>query len=108
MSFTDLLIHTCTVRRNTPGVVSNYGTKDASWADHLTTQACRLVADKGREIRIGLEVFVADYKLFIADVDVTEQDRILLDSVTYEILAVELMDNGFGGHHKELALLTVR
>jgi len=108
MSFTDLLIHSCTVRRNSPGPADAYGYPAPSWSDYLTAQDCRLQPQKGREIRLLAEVVVADYVLFIADVDVTEQDRVIVDSVTYEILMVELMDNGFGGHHKELQLRVVR
>lgn len=108
MSYTDLLIHSCTVRRDVPGATTAYGYKTETFGDHLTSQACRLEAAKGREVKIGADIVIADYVLFMQDIDVTEQDKILLDSVTYEILLVELMDNGFGGHHKELLLRTNR
>lgn len=108
MSFATLLINTCTILRNTPGVQNGYGQPTASWGNHLVDEACRIMGTSGREIKVGAEVVVADYKLFLNDVDVTEQDRIVLGGVTYEMLLVQRIQNGTGGHHKESYLRTVR
>ncbi len=110
MSYTTLLIDTCTVSRNTPGAAGNYGTPAASWADvaALTDIACRLVPAGGREVKVGIEVVVADYKLFLGDITLTEQDKIVIGSDTYDILLVEDRQNGIGSHHKECLLRTVR
>ena len=114
MSFVSLLIDTCTVRRNTPGARDDYGKPTASWADHLTSQACRLqsgiggVVGFGIEIRVGAEVVIADYKLFIGDVDITEQDRVIVDTITYEVLMVRVLQDSTGIQHKECFMRTVR
>ena len=108
MSFASLLINTCIVQRNTPGVADSYGQPTASWADHLTDEACRLMATTGREVAVGAEVVIADYKLFLGDVDITEQDRVIINSVTYEVLLVGNRQNGTGSHHKECFMRAVR
>ncbi len=100
MSFTSLLIDTCTTRRFTEGANDAYGVPVKTWADNLTSQACRIEAlvgkISGRELTIGAELVVADYVLFMQDVDVTEQDRILLGAITYEVLLVNDRKDGGG------------
>ena len=108
MSYTSLLINTCTVRRNTPGVANAYGYPTPSWADYLTDQACRIQDAKGKEILVGAEVVVADYKLFLQDIDITEQDRVVISAVTYEVLMVTDKQDSATTHHKECYLKTVR
>lgn len=108
MSFESLLINTCTIRRYTEGAVDTYGNPAKTWADHLVDEPCRLVSAKGREVESEAEVVVADYTLFVGDEDITEQDRVVIGSVTYEILLVERMQNDTSGHHKQLLLRTVR
>ena len=110
MAYLDLLVDTCTVQRNTPGAVGGYGTRADSWADvaSLTDIDCRLMATTGREVKIGAEVVIADYKLFLDDVDITEQDRVVIDSITYEVLLVSTRQDWVGNHHKECLMRTVR
>ncbi len=102
MSYTSLLIGTCTVQRYTEGAADDYGNLTLTWADHLTDEACRLQAARGREIKVGAEIVIADYKLFLGDVDITEQDRVVIGSLTYEILLVEDYDDSVTGHHKQV------
>ena len=101
MSYTSLLIKNCTVERYTEGAPDDYGPPVLTWADHLTDEPCRLTSGGGREIKVGAELVVADYKLFVGDVDITEQDRIIIDSLTYEILLVENYADGSSDHHKQ-------
>lgn len=108
MSYTTLLIDTCTIRRYTEGARDGYGKPARTWTDHLTDQACRLARPKGREVMVGVEVVIADYILFTQDIDVTEEDRIVSGGVTYEILLVKIPQNGTDDHHKELFLRTIR
>ena len=102
MSYTSLLIDTCTVQRFSEGAPDSYGNPILTWADELTDIACRLESAKGRELKVGAEIVVADYKLFVGSVDITEQDRIVIGSNTYEILLVEDYSNGLASHHKQL------
>ena len=101
MSYTSLLIHTCTTQRFTEGVADGYGSPTITWANNLEDIACRLTTAKGRELKIGAELVIADYKLFVLDVDITEQDRIIIDSLTYEVLLVEEFSDSITGHHKQ-------
>jgi len=107
MTYACLLIDRCTIRRFTTGVPDDYGKPKQTW-DEIDDQPCRLVNISGREVVVGAEVVIADYKLFLDNVDVTEQDRIIVDDITYEILSVLLRSDGHGSHHKELLMRTVR
>jgi len=68
----------------------------------------------GVEVKVGAELVVADYKLFLGDVTVTEQDRVniywgTVDAwVMYEILLVMNRQDGIDSHHKECLLRTAR
>lgn len=108
MSFDDLLINTCTVKRFNDTGTDVYGNPTGTWDDHLTSQDCRLMASSGREVVIGAKVVIADYKLFIADVDITEQDRVVIGSTTYEVLLVADRQDSTESHHKECYLRVVR
>ena len=112
MSYLSLLINTCTTQRFTAGAPDDYGTPTLTWADHLTDIACRLssgsTSTTGREIKVGAEIVIADHTIFLGDVDVTEQDRIVIDSDTYEVLMVVDRKDGATSHHKECYLRTVR
>ena len=101
MSFTSLLTNTCTTQRFTEGVADSYGNPALTWADHLVDEACRLMATSGRELKVGAELVVADYKLFLGDVDITEQDRVIISGITYEVLLVEDKQDSTTSHHKE-------
>jgi len=108
MSFDTLLINTCTVKRWGTTGTDAYGNPTGTWDDHLTAQDCRLMASGGREVVVGAEVVIADYKLFIADVDITEQDRVVIDAITYEVLLVADRQDSTESHHKECYLRVVR
>ena len=108
MSYSSLLIDSCDVMRFTEGAIDDYGHPIKTWAVYLDDTACRLQAGAGKEIYVGAEVVIADYKLFLGDVDITEQDRVVLNSVTYEILLVADKQDGIDSHHKEVFMQTVR
>ena len=108
MTYASLLINTCTVKYFTEGAADSYGNPAKTWSDRLTDEPCRLTATGGREVQVGAEVVIADYKLFLGDVTIIEQDRVIIDSVTYEVLLVTDRQDGTGSHHKECFLRTVR
>ena len=126
MSFADLLIHWCAIQEDTGAVVDAYGHTTEVWTavTGLDDFPCRLKTSSGREILVGAEVVVADYKLFLDEetpggvaVLVTEQNRAYVwvkdasgawIGITYEILLVNHMQNGVDGHHTECYLRTVR
>ena len=94
----------------------DYGNPVVVWvpATGLGDEPCRLMATKGIELTIGAEVVVANYKLFLGDVTITEQDRIWVYAGTikgwalYEILLVEDKQDSADSHHKECYLKSVR
>ena len=119
MSFDSLLIHTCDIRALSQGAPDAYGIKAKTWpAGAYENQPCRMMSTGGREIKVGVEVVISDWKLFVDNtVLVDEQDRVsdirlastglILDSSTYEIILVQVRSNGVGLHHKELFLQKV-
>jgi len=108
MSFDDLLTQICDVSRFTEGLPDSYGNKVRTWGIVFPDERCRLVAGGGKEITQGEQVVIANYKLFIGDLALTEQDRVTIDSVTYEILLVEDKLGAVTSHHKECYLQAVR
>ena len=108
MSFASLLINTCTTQRFIPGAIDDYGNPSKNWVDFYINEPCRLDTAGGREVQVGAEVVIADALLFIGGtVDITEQDKVVMGTVTYEILLAELVQDGVGSHHKECLLRTV-
>jgi hypothetical protein len=104
MSFDSLLINTCTTRRYVAGIPDAYGNAILAWADELVGEPCRISYPSGKQIQRGTEIVPVDMVLFLNDVNVTEADKVLVDTVEYEILFVARIQNGFGGHHLELSL----
>ena len=108
MSFNLLLVNTCTVSRYATGGIDAYGHAVKTWGNHLLGQPCRLQATGAREVVIGKEVVLADYRLYLPPVSVTERDRVTIDATEYEILAVRRVQNGAGEHHLECDLRAAR
>jgi len=116
MSYTTLLINTCSVLEDVETTVDAYGTlTPADWQPiaALTDIDCRLSriepsGDRGREIRVGAEVVIADHTLFMQDVAITEQHRVRIGSVDYRVLLVESFQDEDNVHHKQIWLSTVR
>ena len=108
MSYISLLINTCTTQRYTEGARDNTGRKVRTWADHLVDEACRWSTPANREVKVGAEVVLADLQLFLGDVDITEQDRVIIGTVTYEVLSIVPRQDASGGHHKECWIRTVK
>lgn len=108
MSFDSLLINTCTIKKLVQGPgIDDYGHPVVSWTD-VPNQNCRLTTPTGREIKVGAEVVVADYEVFLGDVDIDEQDRIVIGSTSFEVLLVADRQDSMGSHHREVWVRTVR
>lgn len=118
MSYATLLINWCTIQTYTAGIVDGYGREAKDWPVLTDPDVpCRLMATGGTELHIGAEVVIADYKLFLGDVVITEQDRVYVVTKNpadmwigayYDILMVKDIQDGSNGHHKECFLRTVR
>jgi len=107
MSFDSLLIQTCTIQRYTEGAADSYGMPAQTWADFLTDEPCRLSYPKGRQRQDATEVTPVDAVLFLNEYEITEHDRAVVETVTYEILHVAHRVNGVDEHHLELDLKRV-
>jgi len=117
MSYDSLLINCCTVLADTGVVPDGYGGIIPDWTnvEGQIDIPCRLVASGGREVMVGAEVVVADYKLFLKNITISEQNRVdiydndtMLWGTIYEILLVEIKQDSAISHHKECFLRTVR
>jgi len=108
LSFTSLLINECDIKRFTDTGADDYGQPTKVWETLVGGIACRHVSGKGTEIKVGQEVVLVYDELFIGDVDVTEQDRIVVDDLTYEVLSVVTRQDGISNHHKHLYLEIVK
>ena len=107
MSYTSLLVNTCTIRRYTEGAQDAYGTPVKTWGDHLTNEPCRLMISGGREIKVGAEVVLSNHRLYLQDIDITERDRVVIGTVTYEILLISDRQDAISDHHIEADLIEV-
>lgn len=101
MSYKSLLINLCKIEYFTEGLPDPYGHPDLTWHTRYDDKECRLVASTGTELKVGAEIVVADYKLFLEDVTITEQDRVTIDSKVYEILLVQDYADSLASHHKQ-------
>ena len=108
MTFSYLLLNTCTTERFTEAAAGDYGMPTKVWADNLVDEPCRLVSGAGRSVQVGAQVVIAEYRLFLGDVDITEQDRVTVNEILYDILLVTSRQDGTHGHHRECLLRTVR
>ncbi|MBA7641807.1 hypothetical protein ES703_49492 [subsurface metagenome] len=101
MSYTSLLIHKCLIEYFTEALPDPYGVPVKTWHTRYDDKECRLVASTGTELKVGAEIVVADYKLFLEDITITEQDKVTIDSKVYEILLVQDYADGLANHHKQ-------
>lgn len=108
MSYTTLLINTCTVKRHVEIGTDSYGQPTYSWTDHLVDEPCRWSTPKNTEIKIGAEIVIANLQLFLGDVDITEQDRVIIDTDTYEVISSVKRQDGTDEHHIEAFLRRVK
>ena len=108
MSYTSLLIQICTIEYFTEGAPDPYGNPLLTWHVRYTDEDCRLVASSGKEIKVGAEIVIADYKLFLGDITITEQDRVVIGGKAYEVLLVQNYADSLGNHHKQCWLRIAR
>jgi len=108
MTFECLLINTCDIERFTEAGADGYGIPAKTWAVEHANEPCRHVSGKGREVKVGQETHIIYDELYVGDIDVTVQDRVVIDSETYQIVDILFAQDGLGSHHKQLFLELVR
>ena len=112
---TSLLNTTCTISRFTAASVDVYGQPTGSWANLATGVLCRLqeflgVSDVEAEaVTPGGTAVIASHKLFVlSSQDITEKDRVVVGSNTYDVQFCAASPGGVSDHHKEVWLKVVR
>ena len=103
MSYTGLLNDTCDIEDFT-SVADAHNQPTKTWATKHGATPCRMTSTKGDEIHIRLQVMVSYWKLFIENIAVTEQDRVLFGGDYYNILLVQPCIGYAATHHMELNL----
>ncbi len=84
----------------------SYGNPNKVWAN-LPVLSGRISYPKGRQVQRGTEVVPVEAVLFLNNVVVTERDKVLVDTIEFEILFVAILQDGVDGHHKEISLTRV-
>lgn len=107
-----LLFQRCTIQRfPDDGAQDSHGKPAQVWADIATNVACR------RRVAGGAETFADEDKTATAareiiylnrGQDITEKDRIVLESVTYDVLRVNRISAGRREHHRRVECVAVR
>jgi head-tail adaptor len=101
MAIADRFRHSLIIERATAGTVSARGHAAQVWAPLATVRG--LVQERtGREVPgPDLQPVISDALIFLAfGTDVTERDRIVFGTTTYELLYVK--DPGARGRHLEI------
>jgi len=104
MTFDGLLIHTCDIESFSETGTDDYGHPIGNWTPTYENEPCRHISGQGREIKVGQEVVIVYDQLFLGDVEITEQNRVVIDTVTYQILSVVFRNDNAGAHHKQCFL----
>ena len=108
MSFKTLLNKTCIIRRLTAGAPDNLNQPTMTEADLATNVPCALMPQKtsNREVFVDKQVVISTHVLFLEKRDITEKDKVVVDTVTYDILTVR--EPAGRDHHLELDLMRVK
>lgn len=114
MTYNSLLVNLCNILAWESIRDDDYGQPEKTWpikvVDGISYEniPCRHVSGKGREIKVGQEVHIIYDELYIGNIDVIVQDRVFMDSETYEVVDVLFSQDGIGNHHKKLFLEIVK
>jgi len=85
MSILSLLTQTATIKRGTDTATKEYGLPVKTWATSSTV-ACLLDESGGKEFIWKTRSVRSDATLYLPyGTDITEQDRVVVDSINYEV-----------------------
>ena len=108
MIYSSLLIDTCEIQEFSDAGTDAYGHPIKDWTAIYEDEPCRHVSGKGREVKVGSEVHIIYDQLFIGDLDVTAQHRVIINRLTYNIVDLLFRKDNHGDHHKQLYLEVVK
>ena len=97
----------CTIQRNTGTTKNPYNQTVPNWTDLATNVPCLLDETQGKELPKEKDIVITDATLFLlGGQDITEDDRVVVGSVIWEVLYVG--NPGGKNHHKECAVRRVK
>ena len=107
MSFTGLLNRTCNIQRKTL-TADGRGGATSAWANVYTSIPCRISTQSGQEKEIYARetnnIFRNMYIEYSANYTITEQDRVVSDSITWDIASIETVDSFSNEHHQKIVI----
>ena len=104
---TSVLNESVTIQRLSGSSVDDRGLSTATFADNVTSVQCRITHDTGEEINADGRTEVNDvFTMTIRpDVDITTQDRVVIDSEFYDVKIIKNIKDRFGNvFYKEVEL----
>jgi len=108
MSFSSLLIHSALIERVSAGAKDSGNLDTETWATLASLVPCRVDSDGGKEVYREAQLVLSTHRIFMADRDVTEKDRITVNSQVFDVLVKESKLGAAGVHHLELVAREVR
>jgi len=109
MGFIDLLVHTAEIQRFTVTGSDAHGNPIKTWADTYPAQACRIGKMNGKTLWNGAQLEMVDLVMYVPDIDITEEDRVIWEGQTFKVLLVDhINDSTTTNHHKEVSLQTLK
>lgn len=107
MSFASLLNQTATIQRQTPTVDDSGGRVEGAITE--TEIACRIRPLSARERAMsGAEGTDVTHRMYCAACSISEADRVVVGSTTYEVEFVNRNPGGSSAHHYEVDLREYR
>lgn len=110
MSFggTSLLLNNrCIIQRYT-STPNAYGESVKDWQPLAISVRCRLLNAKGKQLQVDNQAVIAEFLLMLPfEQDIKESDRVVINSLTYDVLFVD-PNPGNSNHHSECFLKLVR
>lgn len=100
----NLLIHTCSIYRRTQSGTSP--SNNPVYMDTLVGSGvkCRLTSTSGIESETPHKAIPYTYILFTRHSDLNERDKVVIDSVSYEVLSIKRENDMTGFHHIEAGM----
>jgi head-tail adaptor len=92
-----LFNRTATISRYTAGTQNSLGEPARTWAT-LSTISCRIETTGGTESPRPQKVDTTHNLFTTPGTDITEKDRVISDSITYEVLFVNRLPGGTANH----------
>ncbi len=111
MSLASLLPQRCTVQRQTKGDAQDGGQQAIDWTtDTDTNVPCRKSSPEAATREVTEQIAAAaDFVIFLMPTQsIAENNRIVLENDTYEILLVQNPQSQVGAHHKKVWARVVR